>query len=106
MNNPSELDIDHRVPLQNAHQSGGWAWPPEKKEEYANHLDLQLHLVAVAASVNRSRGAKGPEEWRPPDEVFWCEYAQYWSAVKTKWELTMTGEEANACQGDAGHLPG
>ena len=106
VNNPSELDIDHRVPLQNAHQSGGWAWPTEKKEEYANHLDLQLHLVAVAASVNRSRGAKGPEEWRPPDEVFWCEYAQYWSAVKAKWELTMTGEEANAVKEMLDTCPG
>lgn len=106
VNNPSELDIDHRVPLQNAHRSGGWAWTPEKKEEYANYLDLQLHLVAVAASVNRSRGAKGPEEWRPPDEVFWCEYAQYWSAVKAKWELTMTGEEANAVKEMLDTCPG
>ena len=106
VNNPSDLDIDHRVPLRNAHRSGGWTWPAEKKEEYANYLDVNLHLVAVDASVNRSRGAKGPEEWRPPDQAFWCEYALYWSAVKIKWELTMTREEAKAVREMLDTCPG
>ena len=106
VNDPSELDVVHRVPLQNAHRSGGWAWTPEKKEEYANYLDVNLHLVAVTASVNRSRGEKGPEEWRPPDRVFWCDYALYWSAVKTKWELTMPREEANAVKEMLDTCPG
>ena len=78
----------------------------EKKEEYANYLDVNLHLVAITASVNRSRGEKGPEKWRPPEEVFWCEYALYWSAVKTKWELTMSGEEANAVKEMLDTCPG
>ena len=106
VNDPSELDITHRVPLQNAHRSGGWAWPAEKKEEYANYLDVNLHLVAATASVTRSRGEKGPEEWRPPDQVFWCEYALYWSAVKTKWELTMSREEANSVREMLDTCPG
>jgi len=106
VNNPSDLDIDHRVSLRNAHRSGGWTWPAEKKEEYANYLDVNLHLVAVTASANRSREAKGPEEWRPPDQVFWCEYALYWSAVKTKWELMMSREEANAVREMLDTCPG
>ena len=106
VNNPSELDVAHRVPLQNAHRSGGWAWPAEKKEEYANYLEVNLHLVAVTASINRSRGSKGPEEWRPPDRVLWCEYALYWSAVKTRWELTMGREEANAVREMLDTCPG
>ena len=96
VNDPSELDIDHRVPLKNAHLSGGWAWSSEKKEEYANYLDNRLHLVAVTASANRSKGAKGPEEWRPPDEIFWCEYALYWTVVKYRWQLTMSKAKADA----------
>ena len=64
-----------------------------KEEEYANHLDNQIHLADVTASANRSKGAK---DWQPPDETFWYEYALYWTVAKTPWELTMTRVEADA----------
>ena len=90
---PSDLDIDHMVPLANAHKSGAWQWSPERKRLYANYLDDPSHLIAVTASANRSKGAKGPDEWKPPDGSYWCQYAVDWITVKFDWELTATPEE-------------
>ena len=90
---PGDLDIDHLVPLKNAHDSGGWAWSSARKEQYANYLGDPDHLIAVTKGANRSKGAKGPEEWRPPDEGYWCQYATDWTEVKMEWGLTMTQRE-------------
>ena len=93
---PSELDIDHMVPLANAHASGGWAWDADRKEAYANYLGYDGHLIAVTASANRSKGSRGPEKWKSPSEAYWCEYAVQWVEVKAEWDLTATTAEWDA----------
>ena len=92
----SELDIDHLVPLANAHRSGGWAWTSKRKQLFANSLDDPGHLIAVTSGANRSKGAKSPDQWRPPDESYWCEYATDWTRTKSTWQLTATRDEAGA----------
>ena len=77
-----------------AHLSGGWAWDSEKKKEYANHLEDPDHLVAISSRHNRSKGARGPEEWAPPDNNLWCQYATDWAEIKQRWQLTMTPVES------------
>ena len=68
-NNPKQLDIDHLVPLKEAHDSGAHAWSKSRKREYANDMSHPDHLIAVSSRANRSKGAKDPSEWLPPDQL-------------------------------------
>ena len=92
----SELDVDHFIPLKNAHDSGGYDWSPTRKKEYANYLEDSDHLIAVQSGANRSKGARGPEDWKPTNTEYWCEYAYDWIRIKDTWGLTATQDEWNA----------
>ena len=48
------------------------------------------HLIAVTSSANRSKGARGPDEWKPPDESYWYAYASHWAKIKEAWGLWMS----------------
>ena len=89
------MDIDHFIPLKIVHQSGGYDWPSAKKEEFANYRLDPDNLIAVNSSANRSKGAKGPDEWKPSNTEYWCEYAYDWIRIK-HWNLTATQAEWNA----------
>ena len=102
---PSDLDVDHLVPLDNAHRSGGWAWSGERKCEYANNLTDPDHLTAVTSGANRSKRAKGPERLRPPGGPSWCRYATGWTTIKATWSLTVTQPELTVLRGIPGTCP-
>ena len=90
------LDVDHLVPLANAHRSKGDTWDLKRRRRYANELEHAEHLIAVDYTANRSKGAKGPEAWLPPSEGYRCTYVREWTAVKQRWQLSMTTAEAVA----------
>jgi len=58
----SDLDVDHMVPLKNAHESGGWSWSSARKRDYANNMNYDFHLLSVDDSQNQSKGERGPNE--------------------------------------------
>lgn len=95
---PSKLDIDHLVPLAEAHKSGAKTWPAKRKHAYANDLSHPDALIAVSAGENRSKSADDPAEWMPSNDDFHCEYIERWLGVKRKWGLTMDDAEREAVQ--------
>lgn len=90
------VQVDHLVPLKNAHDSGGFAWSRQRRIEYANDLGFRFHLLAVSGTENRKKGARGPDEWKPPNKAFWCQYAQAWATIKQVWNLRSTAAEREA----------
>jgi hypothetical protein len=92
--NPKDLDIDHVVPLKEAHLSGAHLWPKEKRRLYANELRDPNHLIAVSFAENRSKGDKDPPNYMPPNTAYHCKYLKIWVSIKRKWQLSMDQIEA------------
>ncbi|MFI5892990.1 HNH endonuclease family protein [Actinoplanes sp. NPDC051513] len=95
LTSPTQVDIDHMVPLANAWRSGASSWTTDQRGDFANDLD-DPQLVAVSASSNRSKGDQDPSTWKPIDSSAWCDYARDWIAVKTHWKLTVITAEKSA----------
>ena len=92
---PSDVDIDHMVPLANAWRSGADEWDDKKRGDFANDT-TRPQLFAVSASSNRSKGDQDPSQWKPANRSYWCKYAQDWVTVKHYWRLTVTSAEKAA----------
>lgn len=91
---PSKLDVDHMVPLAEAHLSGGELWSEQQRLAFANDLQLgRASLLAVKASANRSKGSRDPSKWLPERKEFHCAYVTRWTAVKLHWNLSFDEAE-------------
>ena len=94
--NPTGLDIDHMVPLAEAWRSGAWAWTAAQRMEFANDLEDSRSLLAVTASLNRSKGDRDVAGWLPVKAQ--CAYIANWIAVKSRFDLTVDPTEGEFLQ--------
>ncbi|MDN7246257.1 HNH endonuclease family protein [Planococcus shenhongbingii] len=94
---PSEIDIDHVVPLAEAWRSGASSWTQTKRQNFANDLNGPK-LIAVTASVNRSKGDQDPSTWQPPRAGAKCAYAKMWINTKYSYGMSLQSSEKTALQ--------
>jgi hypothetical protein len=92
---PSDVDIDHVVPLAEAWRSGAAEWDDARREAFANDLNGP-GLLTVTDSVNQAKGDQPPNLWKPKNNGYWCTYAELWIATKSTWDLSVTSAERSA----------
>jgi hypothetical protein len=95
---PTDLDIDHLVPLREAWVSGARSWTTSQRQALANDL-VRPQLVAVTDNLNQAKGDKDPARWMPPLASFRCTYVQAWVTVKNFYNLTVDPAEKSALEG-------
>lgn len=94
---PSQISIDHIVPLAEAWRSGARSWTTAKREAFANDL-AGPQLIAVTTEVNSAKGDRDPASWKPPRTASHCGYAKFWIHTKYRWGLTLQSAEKTALQ--------
>lgn len=91
---PGNLDLDHHVPLANAHRSGGHRWTVEQKLRFANDA---ANLNFTNTDFNRNlKSDKSPDQFSQEAVAAVndrCRYAKQWIDVKVKYHLGVTEAE-------------
>lgn len=91
---PSQVQIDHLVPVSEAWDSGAHRWTQARRVAFYNDLGVAYALNGIGGTLNQSKGDRGPEAWMPPANR--CRYVQVWAAVKHRWRLSVDPAERAA----------
>lgn len=89
----AEVQIDHRVPLANAWQTGAQQLTFEQRRQFAND---PLNLVAVDGPTNAKKSDGDAATWLPPVKPYRCEYVATQVAVKARYHLWVAPAEHDA----------
>ncbi|MGJ0184923.1 HNH endonuclease family protein [Corynebacterium glyciniphilum] len=99
---PSDVEVDHVVPLSAGWDHGAWAWPRAVRIAFAN--DLELNLLAVAGTVNQAKSDGSLGEWLPPTakagspSEAGCAYAARYLAVCLRYQLTVSDADVKTAR--------
>jgi hypothetical protein len=88
--NPTDVQVDHMVPLAAAWGAGAWRWTAATRRDFANDLGTRYDLLAVSAHSNESKSDKAPDQWLPPNASFDCHYMADYTAVLWRWRLAIS----------------
>lgn len=94
---PSDVSIDHMVPLKNAWISGASEWTTAEREVFANDVEGP-QLWAVTGTTNSKKSDSSPDEWQPPLTGIHCDYAAAWIQVKSDYDLSVSSAEQSALE--------
>lgn len=84
------VQIDHRVALSNAWQTGAQQLSFDEREHLAND---PINLIAVDGPTNGAKSDGDAATWLPPVKSYRCEYVAKQVAVKVKYRLWVTQPE-------------
>ena len=87
---PRALAITHLIPLAAADEAGGHGWTQERRQDYANELTTEFHLIAVQRAANDKRSQLSPTAWLPEENA--CSYIQNWIEIALQWDLKVDTE--------------
>jgi len=85
---PSDLDIDHVVPLSWAWKHGANRWTDRERESFANDM---VNLLPVEAKLNRAKSDKGLDEWLPLENR--CGYIARFERIRKGYGLSLYPSE-------------
>ncbi|MCK7553258.1 GmrSD restriction endonuclease domain-containing protein [Marinobacter goseongensis] len=76
------------IPLKWAWNRGAEEWPPAKREKFAND---PANLWPVELGLNRSKGARAPDQWLPPSGQ--CQYVARFTRLVKQYDLSSSTSE-------------
>lgn len=88
--------VVHLVPLAEVMRSGGAFWPSGWRMAYASDQEDAWTMIVTLPEAVRQRAGRNPADWLPDDPAFRCDYARMWTAVKMRWQLSVTAAERDA----------
>lgn len=89
---PTDLIIDHLVPLTYAWEFGAKDWPEETRRRFAND---PANVFMVDAEIGHDKQASSPIEWLPADEKYRCNYALSFAQLVAAYDLELPHWESN-----------